>query len=276
MAVEAVHAAVPVERPWIPRVAGVVCITIGVLDVAAAVSPGLWRRVHLLTDVLPGAISQATVAALLAVGIGFMLLGGGLARRKRRAWQLAVVLLAASVGLHLFGPAPAHRAGRGVVGDARSAGRVPARVLRGRRPVHAVVGAALPARPDPAVVRRRAPGRVRVPRPVHAPGRLLVDAAVRRRRPGRGADAAGPAAGLPAGRRVLLAARPSAWSRWGRRCSCCCARRGRSRCSPPTTRPACATCSCGTASATRSATSPCAATRAWSGHRAASPAWRTG
>lgn len=106
MTVEAVRAAVPVERPWIPRVAGAVCITIGVLDVAAAVTPQLWRRVHVLTDVLPGAISDATVAALLAVGVGFMLLGGGLARRKRRAWQLAVVMLAASVLLHLFGPAP--------------------------------------------------------------------------------------------------------------------------------------------------------------------------
>jgi lysyl-tRNA synthetase class 2 len=106
MTVEAVRAAVPVERPWIPRVAGVVCITVGVLDVAAAVTPTLWRRVHVLTDVLPGAISQATVAALIAVGVGFMLLGSGLARRKRRAWQLSVVLLAASVALHLFGPAP--------------------------------------------------------------------------------------------------------------------------------------------------------------------------
>ncbi len=106
MTVEAVRATVPVDRPWIPRVAGAVCITVGVLDVAAAVTPQLWRRVHVLTDVLPGAISQATVAALVVVGIGFMLLGGGLARRKRRAWQLAIVMLAASVALHLFGPAP--------------------------------------------------------------------------------------------------------------------------------------------------------------------------
>ncbi len=106
MTVEAVRAVLPGERPWIPRVAGAVCLTIGVLDVAAAVTPQLWRRVHVLTDVLPGAISQATVAALLAVGVGFILLGGGLARRKRRAWQLAIVLLATSVLLHILGEAP--------------------------------------------------------------------------------------------------------------------------------------------------------------------------
>ena len=222
----------PVERPWIPRVAGVVCITIGVLDVAAAVSPGLWRRVHLLTDVLPGAISQATVAALLAVGIGFMLLArrpapgasGGPGSSRSCCWPRRV-------GLHLFGPAPAPRAGRGVVGDARSAGRVPARVLRGRRPVHAVVGAALPAASCSrcrlvvgllvayafrgrfahrvgfwSTLRYVGAGLVGVPTPLDQQPRL------------------------PAGRRVLLAARRSAWSRWARRCSCCCARRGRSRC----------------------------------------------
>ena len=38
MTVEAVHATVPADRPWIPRVAGAVCLTIGVLDVAAAQS----------------------------------------------------------------------------------------------------------------------------------------------------------------------------------------------------------------------------------------------
>ena len=174
--VEAARAAVRPSRPWIPRVAGAVCLTIGVLDVAAASPRASGAGVHLLTDVLPGAISQATVAALLAVGIGFMLLGGGLARRKRRAWQLAVVLLAASVVCTCSAPAPAPRAGRGVAGDARSLLlALPARVLRGRRPVHAVVGAALPARPAAA----EPPARARWSRTgsasrFAAPGRLLV------------------------------------------------------------------------------------------------------
>ena len=106
MTVEAARAVLPRERAWIPRVAGAVCLTVGVLDVAAAVTPRLSRRVHLVTDLLPGTVSQATVAALLAVGVAFMLLGSGLARRKRRAWQLAMVLLGASAVLHVFGQTP--------------------------------------------------------------------------------------------------------------------------------------------------------------------------
>lgn len=102
----AAAAAVAVERPWIPRTVGAVCLAIGVLDVGAAVTPRLSRHFRLLADILPGTISDATVAALLVVGIGFMLLAGGLARRKRRAWQLAVVLLAMSVLLHIVGAVP--------------------------------------------------------------------------------------------------------------------------------------------------------------------------
>ena len=96
---------VKADRPWIPRTTGAICLAIGVLDVAAAVTPRLSRRLHLLADILPGTISDATVAALLVVGIGFMLLAGGLARRKRRAWQVVIVLLAMSVILHLLGAA---------------------------------------------------------------------------------------------------------------------------------------------------------------------------
>jgi lysyl-tRNA synthetase, class II len=104
--VEVARAVAPGERPWIPRVVGAVCLAIGILDVAAAVTPRLWLHFRLLADYLPGALSQATVAALLVVGVGFMLLAGGLARRKRRAWQLSVVLLAASVVLHLSSDTP--------------------------------------------------------------------------------------------------------------------------------------------------------------------------
>ena len=93
----------PVERPWIPRTTGAVCLAIGILDVGAAITPRLSRHFRLIADVLPGTISDATVAALLVVGIGFMFLAGGLARRKRRAWQLAVALLATSVVVHLLG-----------------------------------------------------------------------------------------------------------------------------------------------------------------------------
>jgi lysyl-tRNA synthetase class 2 len=88
------------ERAWVPRTVAAISLLIGVLNITAAVNPQLWRRFHILSDLLPGALSHATVAALLVVGIGFVALAGGLARRKRRAWQLGVVLLVASLVVH--------------------------------------------------------------------------------------------------------------------------------------------------------------------------------
>jgi lysyl-tRNA synthetase class 2 len=106
MSTHVAPAVAPADRSWVPRAAGAVCLAIGLLDLAAVVTPGLWRHVRLLAQYLPGAISQATVAALLVVGVGFVLLAGGLARRKRRAWQLSVVLLAASLAVHLTSDPP--------------------------------------------------------------------------------------------------------------------------------------------------------------------------
>ena len=47
----------PASGPGSRGSAGAICLAIGILDVAAAVTPRLWRRVHLLADVLPGALS---------------------------------------------------------------------------------------------------------------------------------------------------------------------------------------------------------------------------
>jgi lysyl-tRNA synthetase, class II len=89
------------DRSWVPVTAWAVCLLVGVLDIAAALTPRLWARLRVFTQFLPGTISDATIAALLVVGIGFVLLAGGLRRRKRRAWQLTVLLLAASTVLHV-------------------------------------------------------------------------------------------------------------------------------------------------------------------------------
>jgi len=91
-----------VERAWVPRTAWAICLLIGLLDAGAAITPRLTSRLHMLAELLPGSILNATPAALLAVGIGFILLAGGLGRRKRRAWQLACLLLAGSTLLHLL------------------------------------------------------------------------------------------------------------------------------------------------------------------------------
>ncbi|HVA60683.1 MAG TPA: phosphatidylglycerol lysyltransferase domain-containing protein [Mycobacteriales bacterium] len=87
--------------PWVPRLAGWLATFIGLLDIGSGVTPGLRGRVAALNRVLPGAITHAATALTIVVGILFLLLAHGLRRRKRRAWQAVVALLAISVVLHV-------------------------------------------------------------------------------------------------------------------------------------------------------------------------------
>jgi lysyl-tRNA synthetase class 2 len=59
------------------------------------------RRLHPLTDMLPGAVAAASAATVVS-GILLLLLAHALRRRKRRAWRAALVLLSLSVALHAF------------------------------------------------------------------------------------------------------------------------------------------------------------------------------
>ncbi|WP_084011354.1 phosphatidylglycerol lysyltransferase domain-containing protein [Pseudofrankia sp. DC12] len=84
-----------------PRVAALLTLTIGVIDIVSVVTPE-WRfRLADLREVLPGSVSRQAAAFTVLVGMLLVLLARGLRRRKRRAWRAVVILLAASVMLHL-------------------------------------------------------------------------------------------------------------------------------------------------------------------------------
>ena len=89
------------DRAWVPRLAAGVSIVIGLLDIAAGVMPSVWHRLEGLADFLPGAFTNASRAGVVVAGVGFLLLAGALARRKRRAWQLTLALLVGSALLHV-------------------------------------------------------------------------------------------------------------------------------------------------------------------------------
>jgi lysyl-tRNA synthetase class 2 len=59
-------------------------------------------RLKAVTSVLPDATPTAASAATVMVGMAVIVLAGGLRHRKRRAWQMAVVLTAAVTVLHLI------------------------------------------------------------------------------------------------------------------------------------------------------------------------------
>ncbi|HEY0449604.1 phosphatidylglycerol lysyltransferase domain-containing protein [Actinophytocola sp.] len=121
---------------WLTRAAGV-------LAVLAAVLPG--RRL-LRSPVaewlgLPPEVTLAAAAAMAVAGAGLVSLATGLRRRKRRAWQLAVLLTGAVTGLQL------------VLHHRYLPSLVPAALLLGLLVVLLANGDRFTAVPDPAIGR---------------------------------------------------------------------------------------------------------------------------
>nr|WP_190120782.1 phosphatidylglycerol lysyltransferase domain-containing protein [Streptomyces inusitatus] len=83
----------------VPTLIGTACALVGLIDLAAGVFPAFRRSwAHTAAGVLPGVTDPVTAGPLaaalpLAAGVLTLLLAHGLKRRKRRAWQAAVVLL---------------------------------------------------------------------------------------------------------------------------------------------------------------------------------------
>lgn len=74
---------------------------VGLVDLVSVLTPELSSRLHLVNELLSGLVQSAAGATTLLVGVLLLLIGSALRRRKRRAWQLAVGLLALSVVTHL-------------------------------------------------------------------------------------------------------------------------------------------------------------------------------
>ncbi|MFD4611485.1 phosphatidylglycerol lysyltransferase domain-containing protein [Streptomyces sp. NPDC058451] len=87
----------------VPAVAGYLCLLVGVLDVAGAISPRMRHgRVQTLAGALPGAVSSLATAASLIVGVLMVMLAHALRRRKRRAWRAVMILLPTGAALQLL------------------------------------------------------------------------------------------------------------------------------------------------------------------------------
>lgn len=73
----------------------------GVLSVVSALTPEMANRLDLVQGVLPPGVPDTARTLVLALGLGMVWLSRGLARRKRRAWWLAVAVVSASAVAHL-------------------------------------------------------------------------------------------------------------------------------------------------------------------------------
>jgi lysyl-tRNA synthetase class 2 len=74
----------------------------GVVGVVSAATPAEQSRLDLLHQHTPQIFPPLATAAVAAAGLLLILVARGLARRKRRAWVVAVILLSASAVFHLL------------------------------------------------------------------------------------------------------------------------------------------------------------------------------
>jgi lysyl-tRNA synthetase, class II len=74
---------------------------VGLMSIVSAATPEMADRSRIVRSVLAQGIPGIARTLTLAFGLGLLWLARGLARRKRRAWQLAVALVVATAVAHL-------------------------------------------------------------------------------------------------------------------------------------------------------------------------------
>src|SRR5262249_32537304 len=77
-----------------PRLAALAAALVGLVNVASALTPNIRWRGHLLLDLEPMEAVHIFHAFALPAGMALLLVTPYLAKRRRRAWQAAIVLMA--------------------------------------------------------------------------------------------------------------------------------------------------------------------------------------
>jgi lysyl-tRNA synthetase class 2 len=80
---------------WPPRLAALAAACVGLVNVASALTPNISWRGHLLLQFEPVEAMHLFHALSLPAGLGLLLVAPYLYKRRRRAWQMAVVLMLA-------------------------------------------------------------------------------------------------------------------------------------------------------------------------------------
>ena len=89
------------RRPSAPALLGLGAAAAGVVGVVSALTPEFADRWDIVSGVLPPGVPEAARIVALSLGLALVWLSRSLARRKQRAWQLAVALVAVSAVAHL-------------------------------------------------------------------------------------------------------------------------------------------------------------------------------
>lgn len=90
------------RRRWVPAIASLLTLLIGLTDILAIFQPAWHYKLHKINAFVPGTLTNVAHSADVIVGLLLLLLSQGLRRRKRRAWQAVLALLAFDVIIHLW------------------------------------------------------------------------------------------------------------------------------------------------------------------------------
>ena len=90
------------QRRWVPVTAALLTFLIGLADILNILRPDLVSRLHRLNSMIPGTLTDVTRSADVLIGLMLLMLAHGLRRRKRRAWQAVVALLAFDIAIHFI------------------------------------------------------------------------------------------------------------------------------------------------------------------------------
>jgi lysyl-tRNA synthetase, class II len=88
------------RRAWIPGIAALLTLLIGLSDVIAIFKPEWHAKLHNVNAFVPGTLTNVTRSADVIIGLMLVLLAHGLRRRKRRAWQAVIALLVFDIVIH--------------------------------------------------------------------------------------------------------------------------------------------------------------------------------
>ena len=90
------------SQRWVPVWIGRGTFLVGLFDILANVSRKFRTPVHKLNNVIPVFLNGSALATAIFTGMILMILARGLSRRKRRAWVLALAILAVNLATEIF------------------------------------------------------------------------------------------------------------------------------------------------------------------------------
>jgi lysyl-tRNA synthetase, class II len=90
------------QRSWVPWCAALLTTLIGLSDILGIFKSDLVYRLHKINYLVPGTLTSGIRSADVIIGLMLLMLAHGLRRRKRRAYQAVVALLAFDTTIHFW------------------------------------------------------------------------------------------------------------------------------------------------------------------------------